>query len=45
MITYRAINREYFKKYDEIDMLVHVKSIYQLKKVNRGLSGIMLIEE
>lgn len=45
MITYKEINREYFQKYDEIDMLVHVKSIYQLEKVNRGLGGIILREE
>lgn len=45
MITFKEVNREYFKKYDEIDMLVHVKSIFQLKKINRGLAGIMLSEE
>ncbi len=45
MITYKEINREYFKKYDEIDMIVHVKSIYRLKKINRGLAGILLSEE
>lgn len=45
MIKYKEVNREYFKKYDEIDMLVHVKSIYRLNKINRGLAGIMLSEE
>ena len=45
MITYKEINSEYFKKYDEIDMIVHVKSIYRIKKINRGLAGILLSEE
>ena len=45
MIIYKEINKEYFEIYDEIDMLVHVKSIYLLKKINRGLNGIILSEE
>ena len=45
MITYKEVNRECFDQSDEIDMLVHVKSIYQLKKINRGLNGILLSEE
>lgn len=45
MITYKKINKDYFDLYDSIDMLVQVKSIYKLEKINRGLGGIILKEE
>lgn len=44
MITYREIDKRYFKAYDGIEMLVHVNSYYALEKVNNGLGGIILNE-
>ncbi|NKF05719.1 GNAT family N-acetyltransferase [Clostridium gasigenes] len=44
MIIYREIDKSYFKKYDSIPMLVHVKSILKLEKVKNGLGGILLKE-
>ena len=44
MITYREIDESYFEKYDSIPMLVHVKSILKLEKINNGLGGIILKE-
>lgn len=45
MIHYKEVDKGYFDIYDEIDMLVYVKSIYQLRKIYNGLNGIMLSEE
>ena len=44
MITYREINKLYFKKYDSIPMIVHVKSIFTLEKIRNGLGGVLLKE-
>ncbi len=44
MITYRKVDNNYLAKYDSIDMLVHVKSIYRPEKIDRGLGGILLKE-
>ena len=44
MITYKEIDESYFGQYDRIPMIVHVKSIYQLEKINSGLGGILLVE-
>ena len=44
MIRIQQMDVSFLKDYDKIPMLVHVKSVYQLKKVNRGLGGILLEE-
>ena len=44
MITYKEIDESYFSQYDKVPMKVHVKSIYQLEKINNGLGGFLLIE-
>ncbi|GKX66485.1 GNAT family N-acetyltransferase [Inconstantimicrobium mannanitabidum] len=44
MITYREINQSYFEQYDKIPMLVHVKSILKLEKIQNGFGGILLKE-
>lgn len=44
MINYREIDESYFDKYDKIPMLVHVKSILNLNKIENGLGGILLEE-
>ena len=44
VITYREIDESYFEEYDRIPMLVHVKSILKLEKIENGLGGILLKE-
>ncbi|WP_316569506.1 GNAT family N-acetyltransferase [Neobacillus sp. YIM B06451] len=44
MITYKEIDESYFHEYDRIAMLVHVKSIFSLEKIENGLGGILLKE-
>lgn len=44
MISYKKIDESYFDRYAKIPMLVHVKSIFKLEKVNNGLGGIVLKE-
>ena len=44
MITYKQVDESYFGQYDRIPMIVRVKSIYQLEKINNGLGGILLVE-
>ena len=44
MISYKKIDASYFDKYEKIPMLVHVKSIFKLEKINNGLGGILLKE-
>lgn len=44
MITYRKIDESYFDKYDKIPMLIHVKSIFRLEKIENGIGGILLKE-
>lgn len=44
LIHYREVDESYLKQYDEIPMLVHVKSILKLEKVENGLGGILLKE-
>lgn len=44
MISYKKIDESYFDKYAEIPMIVHVKSIFKLEKINNGLGGILLKE-
>lgn len=44
MITYREIDESYFEEYDRIPMLVHIKSILKVKKIENGLGGIFLKE-
>ena len=44
MITYKKIDETYFEKYDSIPMLVHVKSVFSLTKIDNGLGGILLKE-
>lgn len=45
MITYKEVGKECFVAYDEISMLVHVKSEYSVNKMNGGLGGILLEEK
>jgi len=44
MIHYKEVNRSYFEAYDNIPMLVNVKSHYLLDKIKNGLGGIILKE-
>ena len=44
MITYREIDSSCFDKYDEIPMVVKVKSILKLEKPENGFGGILLKE-
>lgn len=44
VITYKEIDESYFNKYDSIPMLVHVKSIFKLEKIENGLGGFLLKE-
>ena len=44
MITYREIDESHFEKYDSIPMIVNVKSILSLEKIENGLGGILLKE-
>lgn len=44
MITYKQIDESYFEKYDSIPMIVHVKSIFTLEKIQNGLGGILFKE-
>ena len=44
MINYKQIDKNYFKAYDKIPMLVHVKTHYTLEKINKGLGGIIINE-
>lgn len=44
MITYREIDKSYFEEYDKIPMVVHIKSILSLEKINNGLGGLVLKE-
>ena len=44
VITYKQIDESYFGQYDKIPMIVRVKSIYQLEKINNGLGGLLLVE-
>lgn len=44
MITYIEIDESHFEEYDKIPMLVHVKSILTLEKIENGLGGILLKE-
>lgn len=40
MITYKQVDRTYFKQYDSIPMRINVTSFYKLEKLNRGLGGL-----
>lgn len=44
MITYKQVDKTYFKEYDSIPMRVNVTSYYMVKKLNRGLGGFIIIE-
>lgn len=44
MIIYREIDESRFEDYDRIPMLIHVKSILALEKIENGLGGIILRE-
>lgn len=44
MINYKEIDKSYFEAYEEIPMIVHVKSYYTLEKINGGLGGFILRE-
>ena len=45
MITYKEVDKTYFKEYDKIPMQVDVKSHYIIEKINRGLGGFKLVEK
>lgn len=45
MITYKQVDKTYFKQYDSIPMQVNVKSHYIIEKLNNGLEGIKVIEK
>lgn len=44
MITYKQVDELYFKMYDEIPMLVNVKTVFAPRVVNNGLGGILFDE-
>lgn len=45
MVTVRQMDASFLETYDRIPMLVPVRCVYRLEKVNRGLGGILLREE
>lgn len=45
MITYQAVGRDYFERYDQIPMTFTVKSILDIERVNNGLGGYRLVEK
>ncbi|WP_234122386.1 GNAT family N-acetyltransferase [Clostridium hydrogenum] len=44
MITYKKIDESYFGAYDKIPMLVNVKSVFKLEKIQNGLGGVLFEE-
>ena len=44
MITYREIDESFLNEYDRIPMLIHVKSIFSIEKIDNGLGGFLLKE-
>ena len=44
MITYKQVDESYFKMYDEVPMVVHVKTVLVPRKLNNGLGGIIFDE-
>lgn len=44
MITYRQVDKTYLGKYDKIPMIVQVKSILALEKIENGFGGIVFKE-
>lgn len=44
MITYKEIDESYLEEYDRIPMLIYVKSIFKVEKIENGLGGILLKE-
>jgi GNAT superfamily N-acetyltransferase len=44
VITYREVDSSYFEMYDKIPMLIPVKSIFVLEKIENGLGGILFKE-
>ena len=44
MITYKQVDETYFKLYDEVPMVVHVKTVLVPKHVDNGLGGIIFQE-
>lgn len=44
MITYRRIDKSGFDMYDKVPMVVHIKSKFVPKKIDRGLGGFIFEE-
>ena len=44
MITVKEVDRTYFDLYDQVSMNVEVHSIYKLKRLDSGLSGLIFDE-
>jgi ribosomal protein S18 acetylase RimI-like enzyme len=44
MITYRRIDKNEFDSYDKVPMVVHIKSKFVIKKIDRGLGGFLFEE-
>jgi len=44
VVSYREVDESYFEKYDKIPMLVPVKSVFVLEKMENGLGGILFKE-
>ena len=44
MITYKEVDESQLKDYDQIPMMVHMKSILEIQRVDKGLGGILLKE-
>lgn len=44
MITYKQVDESYFQEYEKIPMLVEVKTILKLEKLNNGIGGIQFVE-
>ena len=44
MIKYKQVDETYLKMYDEVPMIVHVKTVFIPRKLNNGLGGILFDE-
>ena len=44
MITYKQVDESQLTLYDQIPMIVHIKSILEIQRIDNGLGGILLKE-
>ena len=44
MITFKEMDKTCFEMYDQVTQNVDIKSMYQIKRIDGGLGGILLEE-